>query len=175
MRYCMRGGVLTVEGGKSLMKLKSLFSSPEKRVLSMNDEPVAKTIIRSRAHKAANDADVRSHAYVLLDDLGIEIAVACPDYAEGDDPIVVGWPICRMPKVDHAWVDMGETTYLLHMFSSQNYQLMDKEGRIAVRIVHRGLTGGWNIDATDPFSPVFLCGLFAFCRYIEQENELLVV
>ena len=30
-----------------------------------------------------------------------------PDYAEGNDPTVVGWPLCRMPRVDHAKLVRG--------------------------------------------------------------------
>ena len=175
MRYFMKGGVLSLENRENLLKLKSLFSTSEKRMLLMNDELVAKTIIRYKECKTANDSDVRSHAYVMLDAQGREIAVAHPDYAKGEDPIEVGWPICRIPRVDHAFVDMDGTTYILNMLNSQNYQLMDEKEQRVVQIIHRGLCGGWIIDAIDSFSPAFLCGLFAFCRYIEQENELLVV
>lgn len=175
MRYVMRDRVLSFEGGKSLLKIKSLFSTSEKRILLMNDVLAAKTIIRSKECETENSSDVRTHAYVMLDALGKEMAVASPDYAEGEDPVVAGWPICRMPRVDHALVDLGETVYLLKMLNGRNYQLVDEKGQIAVQIVHRGLTGGWNIEASDCLAPAFLCGLFAFCRYIEKENELLVV
>ena len=123
----------------------------------------------------ANDSNVHSHIYVMLDAKNREMAVACPDYASGEDPAVVGWPICRMPKVDHASVVMNGASYLLRMMNSQNYQLRDENGQIVVQIIRRSLAGGWSIDAPDRFSPFILCGIFAFCRYLEQENELFIV
>lgn len=175
MRYVLRDRVLSFEGGKSLLKIKSLFSTSQKRILFMNDELAAKTIIRSKECETANSSDVRAHAYVMLDAQGMEMAVGSPDYAEGEDPIVAGWPICRMPRVDHASIDLGEKICLLKMLNNRNYQLLDDKGQIVVQIVHKGLIGGWDIDASDCLSPTFLCALFAFCRYIEKENELLVV
>ena len=61
------------------------------------------------------------------------------------------------------------------MQNSQNYTLRDRAGYIVVQIMHRGLTGGWNMEVDEDFTPEILSGLFAFCRYIEQENEFLVV
>ena len=33
----------------------------------------------------------------LTDNENQLVGSACPGYADGDDPNVVGWPICRMP------------------------------------------------------------------------------
>lgn len=51
-------------------------------------------------------------------------------------------------------------------------KIIDENGKIIMR---RGLCGGWLIDAFDDFSPEILCGIFVFCRYVEQENEFLIV
>ena len=40
-----------------------------------------------------------------------------------------------------------------------------------MQIFHRGIVGGWNIEAMDNFAPEIICGIFVFCKYIEQENE----
>ena len=57
---------------------------------------------------AANEKrNVLRHQYILFDGNGNKYAVANPDYAEGNDPTVVGWPLCRMPRVDHAKVVRG--------------------------------------------------------------------
>ena len=101
--------------------------------------------------------------------------VASPDYAEGDDPAVVGWSLCRMPRVDHAKVVIGEREYLLVMQNNQNYSLSEISGKTIVQIVHLGLGGGWNIEAIEDFASEMICGIFVFCKYIEQENEFLVV
>ena len=69
----------------------------------------------------------------------------------------------------------GQQSYALVMHNSQNYGLKDPTGCTVVQIMHRGLCGGWNIDTDEAFSSGILCGIFAFCRYMEQENEFVVV
>ena len=41
--------------------------------------------------------------------------------------------------------------------------------------MHRGIAGGWTLEDNCGFSPEMLCGIFIFCRYIEQENEFMIV
>lgn len=175
MRYVMKSGVLYREPSCALAKLKGVFVGPEKRVYLNDGSLVLKTAIRQLDVPAAKKADVRSYAYVMLDAADTQIAVARPDYADGDDPAIVGWPICRMPRVDRAAVEIYGKKYILIMQNSQNYTLKDTAGYIVVQVMHRGLTGGWNLDVDETFTPEILCGLFAFCRYIEQENELQIV
>lgn len=175
MRYLMRSGILYGEREKPLSRLKSIFAGPEKRIYQSDGSLALKTIIQELDVPPEKRADVRSHLYVMLDAVGAEIAVARPCYAQGDDPAVAGWPVCRMPRVDRAAVELQNRAYELFMQDSQTYTLTDAAGYTAVQIMHRGLPGGWNIDADAGFAPEILCGLFAFCRYMEQENEFLVV
>ncbi|MCI6377313.1 MAG: chromate transporter [Clostridiales bacterium] len=63
----------------------------------------------------------------------------------------------------------------LVMQSIQNYVLTAQSGRAVVQILHKGLAGGWSIEADDKFPPEIICGIFLFCRYIEQENEFNIV
>ena len=37
------------------------------------------------------------------------------------------------------------------------------------------MAGEVSSDGSCGFAPVIICGIFAFCRYIEQENEFLIV
>ena len=96
---------------------------------------------------------------------------AVPGYAEGEDPEINGWPVSHMPRTDHACFDYNGESYRLVMLNSQNYTLYGKGGNTAVQIIHRGISGGWNIDAEDAFSPELLCGLFIFSKYLARENE----
>ena len=48
--------------------------------------------------------------------------------------------------------------------------LQTSEG-LLVEMTHRGVLGGWDLRVSAGFSAVLLCGLFAFCRYLERENE----
>ena len=40
---------------------------------------------------------------------------------------------------------------------------------------HRGLIGGWTVEDDAGFTPEILCALFTFSRYLEHENEFVVV
>ena len=98
-----------------------------------------------------------------------------PDYAKGENPDEVGWPAVRVPRVDHAEIYIEEKKYILEMHNSQSYSLLDCTGETVLRIMHRGICGGWNLITDYKFMPEIICGLFLFCRYIEQENELLII
>ena len=65
--------------------------------------------------------------------------------------------------------------YLLTMHNSQNYSLINNANSEVLRIMHNGISKGWIVEDTCGFLPEIICGIFIFCRYIEQENEFLVV
>jgi len=129
---------------------------------------------RSRSFKA-RCSDVRNREYILTDNGNQLICSARPGYADGDDPNVVGWPICRMPRVDHANIVVNSEEYFLTMHNSQNYSLINAHNSEVLRIMHKGIAGGWAVEDHSGFTPENICGIFIFCRYIEQENELLIV
>lgn len=170
----MKSGNLFLNDTLSV-QLKSTFADPEKKIFATNGRLLMRTDICSMEAPPTEKRNIRYRQYVMLDGNGKECAVAKPDYAEGDEPAVFGWRICRMPRVDHARLFIGRKEYLLSMRNSQNYFLCKKHGKIVIRIVHRGLCGGWNINAADDFAPEIICGIFVFCRYVEQGNQFLVV
>ena len=49
---------------------------------------------------------------------------------------------------------------------NREYLLTDNE---------KGIAGGWIVEDICGFVPEIICGIFIFCRYIEQENEFLIV
>lgn len=83
--------------------------------------------------------------------------------------------ICRMPRVDHAHVSIGVTEYVLTMHNSQNYSLVDTNDSEVLRIMQKRIVGGWIVESNCDFAPDIICGIFTFCRYIEQKNEFLIV
>lgn len=113
MRYILKSGVLYQEPDCALAKLKGVFAGLEKRVYQNDGSLAQRTAIRDLDVPAVKKADVRFHAYVMLDAADGEIAIARPDYADGDDPAILGWPICRMPRVDHATVEVQGRKYIL--------------------------------------------------------------
>lgn len=173
MEYTLKAGALYLHD-RMLAKIKSGLGSSEKRIVSADGDLLMQTEIHAGQEPQRQPGDVRQRRYSLVDAAGKEVAEARPEYAAGDEPETVGWPVCRSPRVDHAQVQM-EGDYQLVMQNSQNYQLQRASGEPLVRIMHRGMSGGWDIQTKKTFSPAELCGIFVFCRYIEQENEFLVV
>ena len=175
MNYIMKSGCLCNEqSGEALAKIKSSFSSPSKRIQLSEINTEYHTDIRKPDAPTECSSDVRLREY-YLGNQGNTVMTGRPGYAEGEDPLVTGWPICRLPRVDHAQIRIGGNEYHLAMHNSQNYTLKDKTGYVILQIMHRGLIGGWLFCDDHGFTPEILCGLFVFCRYIEQENEFLLV
>lgn len=174
MKYIMKSGTLYLNDVVSA-RIRGAFTGSEKKIYSANGAIAMHTDIVNLDAPLNEKGNVRYRQYILSDVNGSKCAVASPDYAEGEDPTVSGWPICRMPRVDHAEVVIDGKEYLLVMQNDQNYSLSEKSGKIAVQIFHRGLCGGWDIEAADDFLSEMICGIFVFCKYIEQENEFLVV
>lgn len=174
MNYIMQSGILTEEdSGVIRARIKSTLAGPVRKITLSNRE--YHTDIRHLEAPAGRSTDVRFREYILASRFDTGILIGRPGYAEDDDPTVTGWPVCRMPRVDHAWITTGTEEYGLIMHNSQNYAMKDKTGYVILQITHRGLTGGWRIHDEHGFAPEILCGIFAFCRYMEQENELLLV
>lgn len=174
MNYTMKAGAL-YQGEKMLAQLKGSFNGPAKNIFLADGTLILRTDIRNLKVPAEEAGTIRRRRYIILDETGRECAVAKPDYAEGADPGLVGWPICRMPRIDHAQLVYHNDKYILSMRNSQSYSLAELSGKIIVQIFHRGLIGGWDIQADDQFTPEMLCCIFVFCRYIERENEFLIV
>ncbi len=173
MLYTMKTGILYQEPThQAVAKMKGGLTGPVKEIYTGGEEPLMEAKIQY--NETESTADVRSKEYLLLDHDEHIVAEGHPEYAAGEAPEEAGWPVCRMPRVDHAEVELDGAKDLLTMGSGQSYTLSDAQGRELLRIRHRGILGGWNLEDSYGFAPEVLCGLFAFCRYIEQENELLI-
>lgn len=176
MNYTMKLGMLYKENcTKDLAKIKSAIIGAEKNIYVNENESIAKTNIRNLAKSNENRGDVRFREYVLLNREGQVIVSGRPDYAKGENPDEAGWPAVRVPRVDHADVYIKEKKYILEMHNCQNYSLKNCRGEVILQVMHRGICGGWNLITNYDFVPEVICGLFLFCRYIEQENELLII
>ncbi len=171
MQYVMKAGMLYDRDQKrSFARVKREFAGTERRILSADGAPALRTEIRR-----PDPGDVRSVEYVMEEPDGHVRAAARPDYAEGEEPETAGWSPHRMPKVDRACLRMDGREYELVMKSSTSYTLSGPSGEEVLRILHRGLNGGWDIQAADKLGPETVCGLFVFCRYMERENEIVIV
>ena len=176
MQYTIKAGVLYKNDSQfALTKIKSALLGPQRKIYSIAGEQLLTADICYPDKSKVGSGDVRNREYILTDMKNQLIASARPGYADGDDPDVVGCPICRMPRIDHAEIVMNGKEYLLTMHNSQNYSLMSNGNSEILRIMHRGIAGGWTVEDCYGFAPEMICGIFTFCRYIEQENEFLIV
>ena len=78
-------------------------------------------------------------------------------------------------RIEKRHLDEASWLPALRMHNSQNYTMKDIHDADVLRIMHRGLIGGWLLEDRCGFAPETLCGLFIFCRYIELENEFIIV
>lgn len=156
-----------------LALIKNEFFTQERSIILTGSSDAMRTCISQ--NEGADSQDVRSRTYVFTDASGNVLMKALPQYAEGEDPKIHGWPVMRMPKADHALVTLQNETFLLRMQSSTLYLLSAQTGRQLVRISHRGVAGGWDISASESMRPEYICALFVFCRYLEEENEFSIV
>ena len=176
MQYTMKAGVLYQGDSQiALAKIKSVLIGSQKKIYKVTGELLSETSIRYLDESKTSAGDVRNQEYILTDSEGRLLGCACPGYAEGDSPEEMGWPICRMPKVDHASITAKDADYSLIIDNSRIYSLRNGAGQELLRIVHKGIAGGWNLEDRQGFPPELLCGIFSFCRYLEQENEFLIV
>lgn len=175
MQYTIKSGVLYNETQTALAKIKSALLGPQRKIFSITNETLLTADIRYLDESKASSGDVRNREYILTGSENRLLSSARPGYADGDDPDVVGWPIYRMPRVDHANIVVNGEEYLLTMHNSQNYSLINTHNSEVLRIMHKGIAGGWAVEDICGFVPEIICGIFTFCRYIEQENEFLIV
>ena len=175
MQYTIKSGVLYNETQKALAKMKSTLLGPQRKIHGITGELLMTADVRYLDDAKASSGDVRNREYILAGSESQLLGSARPGYADGNDPDVAGWPICRMPIVDHAHVSIGETEYTLTMHNRQNYSLVDTNDSVVLRIMHKGIAGGWMVKSNCDFAPKMICGIFTFCRYIEQENEFFIV
>lgn len=120
-------------------------------------------------------ADVLPDGYRLEDENRQPVLEGKPGYAAGEDPAQFGWPLCRTPRCDHVCLRMEGREWLLEQLNCQNYRLLDSEGAPVLAVIHRGLTGGWDLETQRGFEPWMLCGIFLFCLYLDRENEFAAV
>ena len=176
MQYTIKAGELYKSDSQTaLAKIKSALIGPQRQILSISGELLLTADVRYLDESKASSGDVRNREYILSDNGNQPIGSARPGYADGDDPNVVGWPVCRMPRVDHANIVVNGEEYLLTMHNSQNYSLINTHNSEVLRIMHKGIAGGWAVEDICDFVPEIICGIFIFCRYIEQENEFRIV
>lgn len=176
MRYGIKSGALFSEENQIVLAtIKSTLCGSEITIYASDGSVLLKADVRNSCIDQKASGGVRRKVYVLENQWGETAATGRPGYAEGDDPAVVGWPVHRLPRTDHAEILWEGRQWRLSMRSSRRYTLTDEENREVLSVRHKGVLGGWTLEDSFGFDCGMLCGLFIFCRYIEQENELMLV
>lgn len=171
MKYRLMGGSLYAEGSKTPeASLKYDMFSTVKRIFDRSG-----TLLYTADTFNSSPDNSKQKRYVLTNTAGVPVITAYPGYAENEDPDLVGRPAARLPRTDHAKLQIKGENYTLIMQNSQNYVMKDESGSPVLSVIHRGIRGGWNLETMHDFSPEILAAIFVFCRNIESENELIIV
>ncbi|SBV98845.1 conserved hypothetical protein [uncultured Eubacteriales bacterium] len=177
MNFLLKSGTLYwTDGGPygpALADIRNRLCGSEKQIIAGGEQFLSK--IRMEVPPEELPPGSCPKQYLLKNSEGEVLLSGIPRYADGDDPSVVGWPIYRMPRVNSAELLFQGRSGLLQMINSQNYRLTAPSGKEMLTLLHRGIIGGWSLETAEEFSPELLCGIFIFCRYIEQENEFTTV
>lgn len=176
MKYVIKSGMLSsAREGKVFAEIKGALWEQKRKVFLGDPGIYFEAYVHSLPASPSKISDVRFKTYIFNDNKGQIVMKAQPDYANDENPDIAGWPVCHAPRVDHANVVIGKIKYLLIMHNSQNYTLIDNRNNTLIQIIHRGISGGWLIEDCGNFTYEIICGLFIFCRYIEQENEFIIL
>ncbi|HJC00929.1 MAG TPA: hypothetical protein H9764_10800 [Candidatus Flavonifractor merdavium] len=176
MIYELKTGVLRrEEGGESLARIKGGLGGPARQILTPGGTVLLRTDILRLEAPRGREGDLRYTRYRMYGADGGVYAEGAPGYAPEEDPERVGWPVCRMPRADRIALTAGEARYTLYMDSGSLYRMEEEGAGCRMRMVHRGVAGGWRLECEPALPACFLCGLFVFCRYLEGENQFLVV
>ncbi len=174
MKYLVRSGNLynwqDGQPASRLAYLSSPFYNTKKSILEAGGAELSADIKTEKS-----GLKTLGHNYILCDKQGNTIAEGTPEYSEEDDPNRFGWPISHAPHVDHVKIFWNGDVYRLNMLNSQNYRMVNFKNETILEIIHHGLGGGWMIETKQAVPSGILLGFFLFCRYLEQENEFIVV
>ncbi|MBE7720520.1 hypothetical protein [Lacrimispora indolis] len=176
-KYLLKSGILYKREqetiGPALANIKNRLCGLERQIFV--EEQQFLTGIQTDLKPTEHVKGACPKKYFLKNHNGEILMSGFPKYAKGQDPADTGWPVYRMPRIDSVDLLLQDHYGSLQMINSQNYLLSDTSGQGTLNVFHRGVIGGWNIEAPEEFSPEIICGIFVFCRYLEQENELIVV
>lgn len=155
--------------GQVLANIHNRLFGLEKRIIAGEKQFV--TQIRTEIPAGERIYGACPKQYLLKNSGGEILLSGVPKYADEDRQFIY-----RMPRVNSAELKFQNRSGLLRMINNQNYRLTDPSGKVILTLQRRGIfSGGWNLDAVEELRPEFLCGIFIFCRYMEQENELPIV
>lgn len=132
--------------------------------------------VLEKAGSCAECRDISGRRYLLCRMDGSVCASAIPLYAAEEKLSENGFPVCRMPGVDHAVISMQGKAFVLTRRKWGEYILQDENGQVLMQILHVGALGRqYEIETFSDWEPEIIAGIVQFSRYMERENEFLNV
>lgn len=141
MKYIMKSGKLYRDGAM-LIQCKSRRISPWKIICDKEGKELLYTEIyqrnsdvsgisdmQTKESSRAEYGDIVGRRYLLRKMDGSICTSAAPFYAAGERLTENGFPVCRMPRVDHALMDIQGKTCVLIRKNGENMYFRMKAGR----------------------------------------------
>lgn len=175
MTYQIHSGILYENCENSVTRklayIKYPFSFTKKQILSPNNELLLIADIEL-IDSGKND---NARNYILSTPNNQRIIVGAPGYAKNSDPEIFGWPLSHAPRCDHVSFRYLNQVFQLQMLNTQYYMITDVQGQRIMDFIHNGFIGGWTVHTYMNFEPSIILGLFIFSKYLDKENEFLIV
>ena len=165
MKYSMRSNVLFDEKNNRLAYIHASASYLKSKIRSADGE------IISAEFRMNSSYDARDHEYVVFDRASNVLAAAKPQYSDSDDPMLHGWPLNRAPLVDGLNITLNGNDFELTRIGYPKYEIRDASGKLVLGLGYSPLMKTWSVSGTNCFSPLLICGIICFCKYLEFENE----
>lgn len=169
MKYSMRSNILFDENNNRCARVSSSASYLKNKICS-SAERMLNTELRMNSSFDAND-----HEFILTDSDAKVIAYAKPRYSKSEDPHLNGWPLNRAPLVDEAILKIEGEVYVITRVGYPKYELRDSNGVLVLGAAYSSLMRNWSIYTKDRFTPDIVCAIVVFCKYLEFENEAVIV
>lgn len=168
MNYLIKSGNLyQIDNGRpgsKLACLKTPFYSVKKTILSPDGEV---RLIADVQH-SENTGKIPKCTYTLMDPLNQVVLTGYPTYNKN-------YIALNAPRINHIKLFMNHKIYELSMKDNLECNLVDQSNYNIANLVHNKKGGGWLLKADPVFSPYILMGLFLFCRYLDKENEFIMI
>ena len=165
MKYSMKSNFLYDEKNNRLAYIHTSASYLKNKIRSEDGE------IISAEFRMNSSYDARDHEYVITDRASKVLAAAKPQYSDSDDPMLYGWPLNRAPLVDCLNITVNGNDFELTRIGYPKYEIKDASGKFVLGLGYSPLMKTWSVHGNNCFSPLLICGIICFCKYLEFENE----
>ncbi|MFU0831420.1 MAG: hypothetical protein ACFWUC_00535 [Oscillospiraceae bacterium] len=174
MKYQIRAGSLyAVIDGRTAGKLafvQSPFYTEKQTILSPDGSGKLIAQVRTDGRPGTQGKE-----YVITDAQEQIVVIGKPMCSEEENSDVDSEIMFPMSRMDTVRLEMNHTVFNLRMRNSQNYCLEDEKGQKKLEMIHNGITGGWTVETEDAIDPLILMGIFLFSRYLDKENQYVVI